>query len=427
MTDDIDVEALLDEAYSKKSSHRRRPIQDDRQMQKNRRSKSRSRSPERKRNRRSSRFYIFIQLKRERDRKSPIKRSSRDREQRGRPARNQRTPSPPSNRIPVDELDPLTVEERDARTVFMRDLAREVRPRDIENFFRPVGKIRDVRMITDRNSHRPKGIAYVEFANIDSVSQAIRMSGERLLSKSVMIQATMAEKNRAAMEAAALAKQYGPTKLYVGGLHSDITEPMLRAIFEPFGRIDFIQLQYDSASGHSKGFGFVHFKDSEHARHAAEKLNGFELAGKPMKVCHVNEKADFNFVVQDDGVRRSGVRPVTSGSSGAVTSSTSTSARPEPPSSCVQISNVFDSFRETSCGWVKEVEKDITKQVSHYGTLQHIYVDKNSVEGNVFMKFTRPDDALTVVNRLKGRMYSGRVIRAVVFPQITYQIMFPNS
>ena len=34
----------------------------------------------------------------------------------------------------------------------------------------------------------------------------------------------------------------GPLKLYIGSLHVNITEDMLRGIFEPFGRIQTIQL-----------------------------------------------------------------------------------------------------------------------------------------------------------------------------------------
>jgi RNA-binding protein 39 len=37
----------------------------------------------------------------------------------------------------------------------------------------------------------------------------------------------------------------GPMRLYVGSLHFNITEEMLRGIFEPFGRIQSIQLMVD--------------------------------------------------------------------------------------------------------------------------------------------------------------------------------------
>lgn len=49
----------------------------------------------------------------------------------------------------------------------------------------------------------------------------------------------------------------GPTRLYVGSLHFNITEDMLRGIFEPFGKIDNIQLMTDGDTGKSKGYGFI--------------------------------------------------------------------------------------------------------------------------------------------------------------------------
>nr|6Q0R_D Chain D, RNA-binding protein 39 [Homo sapiens]6Q0V_D Chain D, RNA-binding protein 39 [Homo sapiens]6Q0W_D Chain D, RNA-binding protein 39 [Homo sapiens] len=84
----------------------------------------------------------------------------------------------------------------------------------------------------------------------------------------------------------------GRMRLYVGSLHFNITEDMLRGIFEPFGRIESIQLMMDSETGRSKGYGFITFSDSECAKKALEQLNGFELAGRPMKVGHVTERTD---------------------------------------------------------------------------------------------------------------------------------------
>ncbi|TKC39480.1 hypothetical protein EI555_021409, partial [Monodon monoceros] len=193
-------------------------------------------------------------------------------------------------REPVDNLSP---EERDARTVFCMQLAARIRPRDLEDFFSAVGKVRDVRIISDRNSRRSKGIAYVEFCEIQSVPLAIGLTGQRLLGVPIIVQASQAEKNRLAAMANNLQKgSGGPMRLYVGSLHFNITEDMLRGIFEPFGKIDNIVLMKDSDTGRSKGYGFITFSDSECARRALEQLNGFELAGRPMRVGHVTERLD---------------------------------------------------------------------------------------------------------------------------------------
>lgn len=69
-----------------------------------------------------------------------------------------------------DEDEAITQEERDARTVFIMQLARNVTIRDIQDFFSKVGQVRDVRLISDRNSRRSKGIGYVEFTDPSAVT-----------------------------------------------------------------------------------------------------------------------------------------------------------------------------------------------------------------------------------------------------------------
>ena len=46
-------------------------------------------------------------------------------------------------------------------------------------------------------------------------------------------------------------------RLYIGSLHFNITEEMLKGIFEPFGKIQSLQLIMDTETGRSKGYGFV--------------------------------------------------------------------------------------------------------------------------------------------------------------------------
>ncbi|PIO27346.1 hypothetical protein AB205_0159800, partial [Aquarana catesbeiana] len=190
-------------------------------------------------------------------------------------------------------------------------LAARIRPRDLEDFFSAVGKVRDVRIIADRNSRRSKGIAYVEFVAIQSVPLAIGLTGQRLLGVPIMVQASQAEKNRLAAMANNLQRgNAGPMRLYVGSLHFNITEDMLKGIFEPFGKIENIQLLREPDTGRSKGYGFITFSDAECARRALDQLNGFELAGRPMKVGHVTDRGDgstdVSFLDNDD-LERSGI------------------------------------------------------------------------------------------------------------------------
>jgi RNA-binding protein 39 len=173
-------------------------------------------------------------------------------------------------------------------------LSARIRPRDLEDFFSAVGKVKDVRLITDPRTKRSKGIAYIEFKDVDSVPLAIALTGQRLLGVPIIVKLTQAEKNRLPFTGPhipANLPQDGPIKLYVGSLHVNISEEMLRGIFEPFGHIDQIAISRDEF-GRSKGYGFIQFANAEDGKKAMEQLNNFELANKPIKVSlFISEKA----------------------------------------------------------------------------------------------------------------------------------------
>uniref|UniRef100_A0A3B3UBX6 RNA binding motif protein 39a n=1 Tax=Poecilia latipinna TaxID=48699 RepID=A0A3B3UBX6_9TELE len=347
-------------------------------------------------------------------------------------------------------------------------LAARIRPRDLEEFFSAVGKVRDVRMISDRNSRRSKGIAYIEFVEASSVPLAIGLTGQRLLGVPIIVQASQAEKNRAAAAAAANSLQkgtFGPMRLYVGSLHFNITEEMLRGIFEPFGRIENIQLMMDSETGRSKGFGFITFADAECAKKALEQLNGFELAGRPMKVGHVTERTDAaaaSSFLDNDELDRSGVDLGTTGRLQLMARLAEGTGLQIPPAaqqalqmsgaiaigalaavsgkwitsrligSCSSISAQFLTqcvlcFSENVLGWELDIQHDVIEECNKHGGVVHIYVDKNSAEGNVYVKCPSIPSAMAAVNALHGRYFGGKMITAAYVPLPTYHNLFPES
>ena len=82
------------------------------------------------------------------------------------------------------------------------------------------------------------------------------MNGQKLIGVPVIVQPSQAEKNRVGMPLEpppSMKKEKGPMRLYVGSLHFNITEEMIKGIFEPFGKINSIQLIMDSETNRSKG------------------------------------------------------------------------------------------------------------------------------------------------------------------------------
>ncbi|KAK5662839.1 hypothetical protein OQA88_6250 [Cercophora sp. LCS_1] len=195
--------------------------------------------------------------------------------------------------VPRDATPPqLTEDERDRRTVFVQQLAARLRTRELKEFFEKVGPVAEAQIVKDRVSNRSKGVGYVEFKNEESVTTALQLTGQKLLGIPVIVQLTEAEKNRQARNPEASGHHPNSIpfhRLYVGNIHFSITETDLQNVFEPFGELEFVQLQKDD-SGRSRGYGFVQFRDASQAREALEKMNGFDLAGRPIRVGLGNDK-----------------------------------------------------------------------------------------------------------------------------------------
>ncbi|CAH3025789.1 unnamed protein product [Porites evermanni] len=346
----------------------------------------------------------------------------------------------------------ITPEERDARTAFCMQLARNIRPRDLEEFFSKVGQVADVRIISDRNSRRSKGIAYVEFTDRSAVPLAINLSGQKLLGAPIMVMPTQAEKNRAAAEAEKLKQPPGPTRLYVGSLHFNINEQMIKAIFEPFGIVDSVQLIYDSETGRSKGYGFLQFRDAEAARQAMDQMNGFELAGRPMKVGPVTERGDsssYSFL-DDEEYEKGGVELNSTARAALMaklsqghSAGLSVPGVPAPvvgvqqamtapvsiplPTPCIMLLNMFDPTKEKDVDWDADIRDDVLEECTKYGQVYHIHVDKSSTQGAVYVKCSSPEGAANASRALHGRWFAGKQIIARAVPLANYHTMFPQA
>jgi len=518
MADDLDaLDALLEEPlkkedkYSRENGTKSKERSRSRSKSKDRRKRSRSKSKDRKRSHRSrsrsrdrkknrhnkSRSRSRDRKSREIDRQSRERRSrerhhrrsrsrSRDRIQRRSPPRfgsqgPGRFPreSPPPRREP-SPAENLTPEERDARTIFVMQLSQRVRSRDVEEFFSSVGKIRDVRLIVCNKTRRFKGIAYVEFKDSDSVALALGLNGQKLCGVPVIVQPSQAEKNRVGnyyMERNPTRLEKGPMRLYVGSLHFNITEDMLRGIFEPFGSIQTITLMMDYETGRSKGYGFVTYEKAEDAKKALEQMNGFELAGRPMKVGHVTEgAAGGNYVQVKDGLdsEEADKTGIDLGATGrlalmaklaegtgmklpdAANAALQTTAIPgantvaaaaaaaqhaaqqrqqqqlattNPPiaTQCFMLTNMFEPDSETEPGWDQEIRDDVIDECNKYGGVLHIYVDKSAPQGNVYVKCPTVNTAVSAVNALHGRWFAGKVITAAYVPLVNYHNLFADA
>ena len=178
-----------------------------------------------------------------------------------------------------------------------------------------------------------------------------------------------------------------------------------------------------------------------------ENLNGFELAGRPMKVGHVTERAgeassavgaNFNPYASGAGSSFSSLanldsddldhRGINLGATGRLALMAKLSEGsglqmpkhamdalqaahmqaagsqhvriPEPPNpqqlatvtavgtQCFMLSNMFDPATEAirNVDWAQEIRDEVIEECNKFGGVVHIYVDEKSADGNVYVK-----------------------------------------
>ncbi|EIN13787.1 splicing factor CC1-like protein [Punctularia strigosozonata HHB-11173 SS5] len=352
----------------------------------------------------------------------------------------------PTYEAPPEDYNPEEPKEDDseARSVFVSQLAARLTARDLGYFFEDKlgeGTVMDARIVTDRLSRRSKGIGYVELKTIELVDQAINLSGTVVMGLPIKVQHTEAERNRTHAGDGSLnlppgvSGTHGPRQLYVGSLHFNLTESDIKQVFEPFGELEFVDLHRDPMTGRSKGYCFIQYKRAEDAKMALEQMEGFELAGRTLRVNTVHEKGTVKYTQQESLEENGG--NLNAASRQALMQKL---ARIEPArapvetvskpvitqtlqSKSVLLKNMFDPAEETEKDWDKDLADDVKVECENkYGMVNFIKVDKES-QGEIYVKFDTVDSAKKAIEGLNGRYFGGRQVTATFIPDAFMQAL----
>ncbi|KAI3479459.1 hypothetical protein L1887_58477 [Cichorium endivia] len=235
-------------------------------------------------------------------------------------------------------------------------------------------------------------------------------------------------------------------RLYVGSLHFSLTDENVKAVFEPFGEIEYVDLHREPGTGKSKGFCFIQFKHADDARKAHEAMNGFELAGRAIRVGNVNAKGSGSSFMGGPGPNSqsgghlpqltsafddgggAGLNPERRAalmqklarnnepSPAASDANTATQERPagipEATSTSLLLKNMFDPAEETEADWDKDLAEDVKDECqAKYGPVTRIHVEKESA-GEIYLTFADLDASRKALDGLNGRFFGGKPISA---------------
>lgn len=192
-------------------------------------------------------------------------------------------------------------------SVFIGNLGFSVSEQSILNLCNDVlgeGLAQKVRLVSDRETGRPRGFGHVDFANADDANRAIDLlNGIELEGRSIRVDKARGKDSppvspststRRPMSGGSSMGSSAPShSVFIGNLAWDlnqqIVEEMLQDILGPdsYSRV---RLAVDKETGRPRGFGHIDFKDKELAERAVVELNGLEVMGRSLRADHAERK-----------------------------------------------------------------------------------------------------------------------------------------
>lgn len=88
---------------------------------------------------------------------------------------------------------------------------------------------------------------------------------------------------------------------------------------------------------------------------------------------------------------------------------------------------MFDPSKEDNPDFDLEIREDVRDEVSAFGQLNHIFVDKTSRDGKIYLKFDNSGPASKALRSLDGRWFAQNRIVAAFMDEREYGQLFPGN
>ncbi|KAI9894152.1 MAG: hypothetical protein M1814_004006 [Vezdaea aestivalis] len=167
--------------------------------------------------------------------------------------------------------------------------------------FSVYGEVSLCRIITDRESGRPKGFGYVEFKDVETATKAADgLNGRELDGRELKVNFATPRPNKETGRdrGNSRAQAYGDSlstkssTLFVGNISFEADEDAVSQEFGAFATVKSVRLPTDRESGEMKGYGYVEFYSEEDAEKAITEGAGMMICGRSVRLDYSTPRAN---------------------------------------------------------------------------------------------------------------------------------------
>ena len=147
--------------------------------------------------------------------------------------------------------------EGSSNVVFVGNLSWNVDQDSLAEVFSSIGGVVSARIITDRDSGRPKGFGYVDFETSEQAQQALELKGTEVDGRPINVDLAQ---QRQANETTPRAQKFGDkigepsTTLFVGNMSFHSSQDSLYELFGQTGEVVSVRIPTDKETGQVKGY-----------------------------------------------------------------------------------------------------------------------------------------------------------------------------
>ncbi|EGZ16451.1 hypothetical protein PHYSODRAFT_314245 [Phytophthora sojae] len=317
-----------------------------------------------------------------------------------------------------------------ARRLYIGNLYYDLKEEDIRSAFAPFGAIHSIDLSLEPGASRSKGFCFLEYEDVLAAESAVQVLNGTPLANRAMRVGRPHRGNTNPNDSLSIGQEAiknVPTKcIYIANVRVELNSQHLESIFSPFGAIRSSVMAAVSPleSGVHRGYGFMEFVEESCAASAIQHMNGFELAGQPLKVGKASEAAMLiNLATSQDKVVRDGPGATTDGANGLV---------PEPKKTATFAEDDVEGVKDVADGDDKcclclmnlvnrgevdeELEDEVRGECGKFGNVNKVEIHELADHVRVFVLFDEAFGASKAKQALHGRFFGGNQVQAHYYP-----------